>query len=245
MQIMQKKTIVIESETLNKDITINSYGHFGVPLLFFSSCSNDGCEYERNGILNSISTPINNGKIKVFCVPNLIDESWNDSEKTPIEKSKHHFNYNRFIEEELLPYIYNECSGAVPIITFGVDTGAFFAANAFFRRPDLFIGTMAFSGNYDIGHFTRGYFDDNCYYNSPIHYLSNLTENYWISLLLSRKHIYISSGSGENENPGHSSHLSDILTSKGIRHELEIWGNEWGHDWTTWNAMIKHFLRKL
>ena len=49
----------------------------------------------------------------------------------------------------------------------GASFGAFYSANAFFRKPWLFDTLIAMSGFYDLApHYLRGYSDDNCYYNN-------------------------------------------------------------------------------
>lgn len=57
--------------------------------------------------------------------------------------------------------------------------GASHAANNFFIRPELFSGFIALSGRYDIASFFKGYFDDNVYNNSPVHYLVNMDNNHY------------------------------------------------------------------
>ena len=36
---------------------------------------------------------------------------------------------------------------------------------------------MAMSGVYDLTEYTKGYFDDDVYFNSPAHYITNLTDH--------------------------------------------------------------------
>ena len=36
--------------------------------------------------------------------------------------------------------------------------------------------------------------------------------------------------------------FSEILWSKGIWHNLEIWGSEIHHDWPTWRRMLPYIL---
>ncbi len=239
---MEKKNILINSKFLNKEMELKSYGHYGLTLLLFRNINTDDEDFIT--IVNSLEHVINIGRCKVFITDTTDNESWYDKSKQGFDSSKRHFEYNNFIEEELVPQIYNESGGAVPIITCGTFNGAFHAANSFFRRPDIFLGTIALSGYFNINEITDGYFDDNCYFNSPVHYLPNLNDNYWLSYLMSRKHIYIASGSGEGEFPNKSIEFSNILTNKGIYNNLEIWGEEWDHSPKTWAAMLKYYLDK-
>lgn len=241
---MNVKTALFNSQHLNKDVSVGIYGHFGFTILLFPAQTDSHKEAEENGMIEALSSVIRIGKCKVFTVPSVNEESWFSQYKSNYDRSRRHFEYNKFIEDEVVPLIYEDCGGPVPILTCGASIGAFHAANTFFRRPDMFWGTIAISGDYNLESMTGGYFDENCYFNSPTHYLPNLNDKYWMSFLLSRHHIYIATGSGENENPDNSRRLSNILNQKGISHTLDLWGTEWNHDWKTWTEMMKYFLLK-
>ena len=239
---MQKEIHSLRSTHLSKNVDIAVYGRYGFAILLFPTFSDDPLENEKFGLIESISPGIKKGKFKVFSVSSVNFESWLNDDLSPAEKSERHYKFNNFIIEEVVPFIFGECGGPVPIIACGASIGAYHAANTYFRRPDILYGVIAMSGTYNIEHLTKGYFDDNCYFNSPIHYLPNLTDSYWLSFLVNKKHCYILSGSGKNEFPDNANHLSGILNSKGIPHELCLWGPEWEHDWKTWKAMLPEVL---
>ncbi len=239
---MQKEYFKWKSEYLNKEIEVASYGHYGTTILMFSSNTPNHKEIEENGFLESIYPMINSGRCRIFTVTNLQDECWLDDSKRSLLKSKRHFEFNKFIEEELVPNIFTECGGPVPIITAGASYGGFIAGNTFFRRPDLFIGTIAVSATFNIEYYSKDYFDENCYFNSPIHYLLNLNDNFWITFLMSRHHIYLASGSGENEFPNNTEQMGALLINKGLRCNTEIWGNEYGHNWDSWSKIFRYFI---
>jgi esterase/lipase superfamily enzyme len=132
----------------------------------------------------------------------------------------------------------------VPIITTGASLGAFHAANSFFRRPDIFSGTIAMSGSYDLKSYTKGYYDDNVYFNSPVDYLPNWNDEYMLNHARKGK-IIIATGQGSYEDPQASINLSNILNSKGIRHWLDLWGYDMPHDWPTWRKMLPYFLNHI
>lgn len=239
---MQREYYSWYSNNLQKEINVASYGHYGLTILMFSSNTESYNEIENNGFLDLVEPLLSAGRCRIFSITNLMNECWFDPNKRPFDKSKRHFEFNKFIEEELIQNIYNECGGPTPIITAGADYGGFIAANVFFRRPDLIIGTIALDATYNIEHFSKDYYDENCYFNSPIHYLPNLNDDFWMSYLFSRKHIYLVSGSGENQFPDNTRHIGEILIQKGIRAKVEIWGDDWGHNWNSWAEMFKHFI---
>src|SRR5947208_997138 len=126
--------------------------------------------------------------------------------------------YDRYIVDEVLPLIRNENGADARPITTGASLGAFLAANEYFKHPDLFRGVIAMSGGYDIRSYLNGYYDDNVYFNNPVDYLSNLSDEHYLPALQRADSIYILSGQGAYEDPKRSQQLSDILTSKGIPH---------------------------
>ncbi len=85
-------------------------------------------------------------------------------------------------------------------ISTGCSMGAYHAANFFFRHPDQFDGVIALSGLYQLGMFVGDYMDDNVYFNSPIAYLSNLNDQWYIDRYR-QSQIIICCGQGAWEEP--------------------------------------------
>ncbi|MFP4528557.1 MAG: esterase family protein [Candidatus Kapaibacterium sp.] len=243
---MKQEQFSIDSKHLGRKMNITVLGHYGFTMLTFPSFGDDNREVIDNGMIASIAPAIERGKVRLYCVDSVNFESWLAEDKEPIERSRRHYEYNNFIEEEMLPFIFDNCGSPVPIMTCGAAIGAYHAANLFFRRPDIFLGCIAMSGTYNLEHFTQEYWDENCYFNSPVHYLPNLTDVFWMTYLRARHHIYLLSGSGENEYPDNARHLSHILTEKDVPHDLDIWGPEFGHIPESWTRMLPHVIdRKL
>ena len=159
------------SPSLNKDWEIAVYGYSGKALLMFPTAGADFLEYERFYLIDSIAPYIESGKFKAYSINSINNESWLNDNMEPKHKAIRHQQYNEYIVNEVVLFIYNNCNGEVPIITTGASLGALHAANTLFRRPDLFHGTIAMSGSYDLKAYTNGYYDDNVYFNSPVDYL--------------------------------------------------------------------------
>jgi esterase/lipase superfamily enzyme len=232
------------SSNLQKELNIAVYGHYGYALLMFPIAGADFLEYERFNLIDSISGHINSGTLKAFSINSIDNESWLNKNLPPADKASRHQQYNNFVIEEIIPFIRENCKGEVPVITAGASLGAFHAANTFFRRPDLFLGLIAMSGIYDLKYYTDGYFDDMCYFNSPVDYLPGLTDKF-ILAQMKNKNIIIASGQGAYEDPDASKQLSDILHSKNIPHWLDLWGDDMTHDWSTWKKMLPYFLDNI
>ena len=94
----------------------------------------------------------------------------------------------------------------------------------FLKRPDIINGAISMSGVYDLSEYTKGYWDEQVYYNSPIHYVPNLTDSYYLDKIKASHHIHIYTGSGDYEDPEANRRFSQVLWDKGIWHDLDIWG---------------------
>jgi esterase/lipase superfamily enzyme len=208
----------------------------------FPTAAADYLEYERFGLINAIAHFIDAGRLKVFSINSINKDSWLNPHVAPPDRALQHQRYNEYVVREVVPFLRNHCSQETPIVTAGASFGALHAANTFFRRPDVFDGVIAMSGSYDIKSYSNGYYDDNCYFNSPVDYLPNLTDEFLLGSLRSKHHIHILTGQGAYEAPAHSIRLSQILSSKSIPHQLDLWGYDVPHEWPTWLKMLPHVL---
>ena len=218
------------------------YGHYGFSLLLVPTASADYLEYERFQLIEALQPFIKSGKVKIFSIDSINNESWMSYLMEPHMKAVRHNQWNDYVFNEVIPFIKTHTSKDTPIITCGASFGALHSANLFFKRPDIIDGCIAMSGVYELTEYTKGYFDDDVYFNSPMHYLPNLTDHAILEQIRRSRHIHLFSGSGAYEDPGSARRLAGILYGKGITYELDIWGNEWPHEWHTWRHMLPHYL---
>ncbi|MEP7266823.1 MAG: alpha/beta hydrolase-fold protein [Saprospiraceae bacterium] len=230
------------SPSLNKHMEIVQYGHYGFGLLLLPTAGADYLEYERFQLIDAITPMIEGGKCKVFSVNSINSESWLNRQMHPPHKAIRHNQFNEYIYHEVIPYIKTHTSWDTPIIIAGASLGALHSANLFFKKPALIDGLIAMSGDYDLQSYSDGYFDEQVYFNSPAAYMANMHDENILNKLRSKKHIYILTGSGSYEAPDASRRFSQILSGKGIPHQLDIWGYDMAHDWPTWRAMLPHYL---
>ncbi|MBV6479700.1 MAG: hypothetical protein HGGPFJEG_02491 [Ignavibacteria bacterium] len=230
------------SPILNKEMDIVAYGHYGFALLLFPTAAADFLEYERFQMIDVLKPYIEGGKCKVYSINSINNESWLNDKMSPFDQIKRHKEFNDYVVNEVVPFIYEDCNGEVPVITCGASLGALHCANLFFRRPDVFAGTIAMSGSYDLSDYSNGFFDEDCYFNSPIHYLPNLNDEKILGEMKNSKHIHILTGQGNYEKPESSKAISEILNSKGVSHNLELWGYDIHHDWPTWRMMVPYII---
>ncbi len=230
------------SPSLSQDMPIASYGDYGFALLLVPTAAADYLEYERFQLIDALEPFISSGKVKVFSINSINNESWLNSEMIPEHKAIRHNQFNNYVFDEVIPYIKNATSTETPVIISGASFGALHSVNLFLKRPDLVNGVIAMSGVYDLSEYTKGFWDEQVYFNSPMHYLPNLKDETVLKAIGKSEHIHILSGSGDYEDPEASRKFAAVLDNQGINYELDIWGDDMKHDWPTWRAMLPHYL---
>ncbi|MFV0607460.1 MAG: esterase family protein [Niabella sp.] len=230
------------SPALQKEMPVVTYGHYGFALLLVPTAGADFLEYERFQMIDSLQPFIDSGKVKVYSVNSENNNSWMNKSMAPWDQSLVHEQWNYYIYEEVVPFIKNTSSHDTPIIICGASFGALHSMNLFLKRPDLLNGVIAMSGVYDLTYYTNGYMDDRVYFNSPQHYVPNLTDQNIIAQINQSDHIHILTGSGAYEDPHAGGEFAKLLYEKGIYYDFDNWGNNYPHDWPTWRAMLPHYI---
>lgn len=239
---MKREIVSWMSPSLNKEMEVAVYGHYGFALLMIPTAASGYLEYENFGLIESIKTQIDDGKVKVYCINSINGESWLNPNMNGYDKGVRHQAYNDYVYKEVIPFIKSTTSQDNMLITCGASFGALHAANLFFKYPDIIQGVIGLSGCYDLTEYTDGYYDDNVYFNSPIHYLQNLKAEWHLNQCRESRHIHFVTGSGAYERPAYSQDISNILHSKSIPHELDIWGNDMPHEWWVWHKMLPYYI---
>ena len=222
-----------------------AYGHAGYPLLMFPTAAADYLEYERFYLVDAIKEFIDNGLIRAYSINSVNRYSLLNQESHPGWKVEMLSRYDRYITDEVLPLIRNECGDDVKPLTTGASLGALLAANTYFKHSDNFRGVIAMSGSYNIYNYLENYFDENVYYNNPMMYLKNLDDDYHLPRLQKADSIAIVTGQGSFEAPDRSRDLSELLRSKEIPHVLDVWGHDVNHDWVWWRKMLPDYLGRF
>jgi esterase/lipase superfamily enzyme len=234
------------SPRLGIDMPVVTYGSSGTPLLLFPTAAADFLENERFFLVKAIEPLIMAGRVRLFSIDSINSHAWMDRNVPIREKARRQALYSGYIEEEVVPYIKHVTGDPnARSLTTGASFGAFHAANSFFRRPDLFAGTIAMSGFFDLSRsYLDGYHDDNVYFNNPAYYVPNLSGAY-LDLLQQRSKIVIVTGQGAYEAPHNSRSFSELLHKKSIPHTLDVWGFDVRHDWPWWRKMLPYHLGRL
>lgn len=242
---MRRDTTSWFSHNLGMDMPLVAYGDSGFPLLMFPTAAADYLEYERFLLVDAIKPLIEAGLLRAYSINSVNRYSLLNDKASPQWKAELLSRYDRYIMEEVLPLIRDECGQDAKPLTTGASLGAFLAANTYFRHPDQFRGTIAMSGSYDIRSYLKDYYDTNVYFNNPAMYVPNLNDDKYLPALQKADSIVIVTGQGAFEAPERSKDFSKILHAKGIPHLLELWGHDVNHDWDWWRKMLPHYLERF
>lgn len=244
---MQYEEVSWFSSRVNRDMRVKVYGHYGVPIVCFPCQDKQSDDFANNGMIDTLSDYIENGQIKLYCLDSNDDETvsyqgWDKAYSTLMLT-----RYHEYVVEEVLPFVYDKQGGWCLPYLFGMSMGASHAAINFFRRPDLFAGFLALSGNYDMSHFFPDYFDYNAYMNSPVHFLANMPLNHpWINEYNKRKMIVVvGSGAWEHLVAYSNYWLKDVTDAKGIHVWYNFWDDNSVHDWSSWKYQVRYFINEF
>ncbi len=233
------------SGELGREMHFNVYGHAGKPVIVFPSSGGNQNEYGNFGMIEACRSFIDRGLVKFYTPDSYDNESWLAKWKNGHDMALAHNAYDRYIIHELVPLIRHESHWNGTMIATGCSMGAFHTINFALKHPDLFDTAIALSGVYDARFFTQD-FTHEVYYNSPIDYLANQYDN-WFLDRYRQNHYLVAVGQGawEADHIRDTARLQHIFNDKGIQGWFDFWGNDVDHDWPWWRVQMPYFLGKL
>ena len=246
---MNREVTELWAESIGAPGTVIRYGHYGRAVLVFPAEQGQARDFESNGMVSAVAGLIEAGRLKLYCVDSYDEQSWSDSEITLEERALRHGRYKSWITEQVMPWIHQDCGGAAEVVTLGCSLGAFHAANFALKRADLFPLAMCFSGNYDPAAWNGwGERGTAAYFNNPMDYVGHSRGDH-LEWLRGRVSLLLVCGQGQWEDTTgalpSTRQFAALLASKGIRHELDLWGNDVPHDWPSWRAQLAHHMPRF
>jgi len=146
------------------------------------------------------------------------------------------------------PWIAADSGGAGELIATGVSFGASHAANFALKRADVFPLAICQSGVYDVSVVGWGERGDSVYFNNPGDYVAHLNGGH-LDWLRRRVSLVLVCGSGQWEDTTgaleSTQRFGALLGEQGIRCEVDVWGNEYPHDWESWREQLAHHLPRF
>ena len=229
---------------------VASYGHWGRPVLAFPAERGDAGEFERRGMVAALGDLLAAGRVKLYCVNSIDGDTWSNSEIPLEERARRHQEvYERWIVDEVVPFISHDCMGAHEVVVCGASLGAYHAANFALKRADLFPLAICLSGNYDPSAWHGwGEQGDAAYFNNPLQYVAHLGGDH-LDWLRGRLSMLLVCGQGQWEDTtgalDSTQRLAGLLHEREIRCELDLWGYDVPHDWESWRAQLAHHLPRF
>ncbi len=234
------------SEHLNQDMALKIYGTRGKPVLVFPTLNGRYFDFENFGMVDSVQALIDTEKIILITVDSIDDQSLANERIAPALRMQRHEEYDQYIIKEVVPFIQNEVALNRKLLSAGCDMGGYHAANFFFRYPDAFNGTISLSGWFQLGGFVGNFLNSSVYFHSPLRYLPNLTDDWYLERFR-QSQIIICAGQGHMEEmPLANAHaLEQVLNAKNIPCWFDYWGMDVDHDWSWWRKQFPYFLNLL
>jgi esterase/lipase superfamily enzyme len=227
--------------------TLVAYGHWGRPVVAFPSEEGGPFDWEERGMVEALGGLLEQGRLKLYCVPSFDRESWTRRDLPLEERARRHGHYEWWVVDRLVPFVQAD-SHTHGLVATGTSFGAYHAANFSLKRADLFPLALCLSGVYDVGVQGGGERGDAVYFSNPMDYVANLHGDH-LDWLRSHVSLLLVCGQGQWEDTTgaleSTRRFGGLLAEKGIRHEVDLWGHDVPHDWPSWRAQIAHHLPRF
>lgn len=233
------------SPNLNRDMELLIFGYAGARVLVFPTRRGRFYEYEELGLVDALSTQLENGWLQLYCVDSIDSESIYNRYISPSDRIQRHRQYEEYILQEVMTL--SRLKNPQPfMIAHGCSLGAYHAMTIALRHPQWFDKVVAFSGRYSLSEPVaefRGlfddYYDEDIYYYSPNHFLPNLEDSALLSHLR-RLNIVMTIGA-DDPFMDSNSYLNEALNSKQIPNQLFVWNGR-AHQASDWRKMVPLYL---
>ncbi len=229
------------SPRLQRDMELLIFGHAGAKVLIFPTRCARFHEYENMGLVRALAPKIEHGQLQLYCLDSIDAESFYCFWIRPPDRIHRHLQYESYILHEVMPWM--AMKNAHPCtISHGCSFGAFHAVNLAFRHPHLFKKVVSLSGRFDLTtgmeHFRDlfdGHYDEQIYYNTPSHFVSNLSDDRILNHLRNLDIVLVVG----DQDPflDNNLRLSTDLWNKNIWHALHIWNGR-AHSPHDWRQMV-------
>jgi esterase/lipase superfamily enzyme len=234
------------SPNVQQQTQLVRWGRYGTPVLVFPTAGGDAEEIERFLMIKVLEPLLEAGKVKIYSVDSIAGAAWISKRHLPAWCSRLQTLFDRYIYDEVVPAIRADCKAPeIEILTAGASIGAFNALSVLCRHPDVFSKAICMSGSYDFEHWLDGQWNSDFYFGSPIHFVPSLADGSEQLDILRRRFVALPTGEGPWEEPAESWKVAHALGSKGIPNRVDLWGQEWSHDWPTWRAMLPKYLAEM
>ncbi len=225
------------SSNLGRTMELLWFGEKGYPVILFPTSMGRFYQNEDFGLTGALADKVDAGFLQLVCVDSVDDESFYDTKIPPRARIRRHDDYDRYLRDEMLPFIESRTGGNV--VTLGASFGAYHAANLAGRYPGRVTKAICFSGLYDVSRYLDGYWDELVYFHTPAAYIANMDAE-WLEKLRQVEWVV---ATGEYDSLVRENRdFAALLGRQSQRVHAEFWPGVFGHDWPFWNEHVRRFL---
>ena len=127
------------------------HGHYGRPVLVFPREGGRAEDFADNGMVSAVQWLVDEGRVTFFCVDAFDAGAPSGQSVSAAKSAQDHVVYQGWLEQAVIPAMFEILGGHEDIITLGVSVGAYQAMQFAFQRADLAPLAIGLSGNYDVG----------------------------------------------------------------------------------------------
>ena len=227
------------SPRLGRDMELLVFGHGGLAVVVFPTSGGRFYEFEDRGMVDTVHDKLEHGHLQLFCVDSVDGESWYNRAVPPRWRIARQLQYEQYLMQEIVPMMRGSSPTCNPV-TIGCSFGGYHALNIALRHPDIFHGVLSMSGAFDPSNFLSGYYDDDSYFNIPMHYLPNMADHWYLDRY--RHNTYVLATGVHDQCWNDNERMAQVFRDKSIPCRLDVWGDDAGHDWPFWQKMLQSYL---
>jgi len=234
----------LPSRALGRSVWMWSYGWWGAPVVAMPTAAGMAHDWQLAGAVEALAPLIAAGRIKLYCPETNVAEAWTRGAGHPAARLERHRAYEDFVVHELVPAIRADCHlpHARLAIT-GASVGGWYAVNFALKHPEVFYWALSLSGRFAMEQMLGGWWSDDLYFQLPLAYVPNLGG---ADLERVRRNTAVTLVVGQGPFEGaclpETLRMAEVLWSRGIPCERDVWGHDVSHQWPWWCRQLQHHL---
>lgn len=236
----------LPSQHLGRPVHLWTYGHWGLPVIAFPTASGMAHEWQAGGAIEALEPFFSAGRLKLYCPESNIAEAWSHAEGPPGPRLARHEAYERFVRDELIPWVAADSGGAPRVGVVGASMGAWYACNFALRNPEPVAWALCLSGRYGLDRFFSEGVPPELYYHQPLWYVPGLRGEARDRV---RRHtrftFVVGTGPHEGGCVDETLAISRAMAAAGLPHLRDVWGRDSAHHWDWWKRQLHLHLHRL
>lgn len=234
----------VPSRALGRPVWMWSFGWWGQPVLAMPTAAGMAHDWKHSGAVAALWPLIASGRIKLYCPETNVAECWTHSTDHPAVRLARHQAYEDFVLHELVPFIRDDCRvSELRLAVAGASVGGWYAVNFALKHPEVFSWALSLSGRFAMERMLDGWWSDDLYFQLPLAYVPNLSG---AELERVRRNTAVTLVVGQGPFEGaclpETLRMAEVLRTRGIPVERDVWGHDVSHQWPWWSRQLKYHL---